>query len=211
MRTPLGHPSPPQRKEANMPLVPLLDGTEFSEADQATLAAGEKAYGKVLNTWAAIGHSPGLFAAYLPFLRQVNGPGELETRIKELTAIRVAVLTHCRYTSSHRATAALANGATEHDLVSIAQGDYDGFTERERVALRLTDEMTTGLPSISRQQSATGISTELREAASNAFSPRELVELTMSISVWNALSRFHRVMDFDLDMPEPPPAVEAAL
>ena len=30
----------------------------------------------------------------------------------------------------------------------------------------------------------------------------------MSISVWNALSRFHRVMEFDLDAREPPPAVE---
>jgi AhpD family alkylhydroperoxidase len=195
----------------DMPLVPLLDGSEFAESDQDTLAAGEKAYGKVLNTWAAIGNSPGLFATYLPFLRQVNGPGELETRIKELTAMRVAVLTHCRYTSSHRATAALANGATEQELASIAGGEYDGFTERERVALRLADEMTTGLPSISRQQSATGISAELRDAATEVFSPRELVELTMSISVWNALSRFHRVMEFDLDMPEPPPAVESLI
>jgi AhpD family alkylhydroperoxidase len=195
----------------DMPLVPLLDGVEFAESDQGALAAGEKAYGKVLNTWAAIGNSPGLFAAYLPFLRQVNGPGELETRIKELTAVRVAVLTHCRYTSSHRATAALANGASERELASIADGEYDGFTERERTALRLADEMTTGLPSVSRKQSATGISAELRDAATEVFSPRELVELTMSISVWNALSRFHRVMDFDLDMPEPPPAVESAL
>ena len=125
--------------------------------------------------------------------------------------MRVAVLTHCRYTSSHRATAALANGATEQELASIARGAYDGFTERERVALRLADEMTTGLPSISRQQSATGISAQLRDAATEVFSPRELVELTMSIGVWNALSRFHRVMDFDLDMPDAPPAVESAL
>ncbi|MDT5046035.1 MAG: hypothetical protein QOG75_1888, partial [Mycobacterium sp.] len=50
-----------------MSLVPLLAGSEFDEVDQGVLAAGEKAYGKVLNTWAAIGNSPGLFAVYLPF------------------------------------------------------------------------------------------------------------------------------------------------
>lgn len=33
----------------------------------------------------------------------------------------------------------------------------------------------------------------------------------MSVSVWNALSRFHRVMLFDLDMPEAPEAVAARL
>jgi AhpD family alkylhydroperoxidase len=194
-----------------MSLVPLLAGSEFDEADQDVLAAGEKAYGKVLNTWAAIGNSPGLFAVYLPFLRQINGSGLLETRIKELTALRVAVLNHCRYTTSHRYTAASANGATETDLTAVAQGDYREFTDRERIALQLADEMTTGLPVRTRDQSPAGIPVQLRDSAKEVFDPRELVELTMSISVWNALSRFHRVMEFDLDMPEPPPAVESVI
>ncbi|MEN4476911.1 carboxymuconolactone decarboxylase family protein [Mycolicibacterium cosmeticum] len=194
-----------------MALVPLLAGSEFSEVDRDVLAAGEKAYGKVLNTWAAIGHSPGLFAAYLPFLRQVNGPGQLETRIKELTALRIAVLNHCSYTTSHRSTAALANGATEQELAAIARGEFSDFTERERLALLLADEMTRDLPRLSREQSATGTSDFVRDAAKEVFDPRELVELTMSIGLWNALSRFHRVMDFDLDMPEAPPAIQAAL
>jgi AhpD family alkylhydroperoxidase len=195
----------------NMSLVPLLAGSEFDEVDRGVLAAGEKAYGKVLNTWAAIGNSPGLFAVYLPFLRQVNGAGLLETRIKELSALRVAVLNHCRYTTSHRYTAASANGATETDLAAVARGDYSGFTDRERIALQLAEEMTTELPVRTREQSPTGISAQLRDAARELFDPRELVELTMSISVWNALSRFHRVMEFDLDMPEPPPAVESVI
>jgi AhpD family alkylhydroperoxidase len=194
-----------------MTLVPLLDGSEFDAADQDTLAAGQKAYGKVLNTWAAIGNSPGLFAAYLPFLRQVNGPGRLEGRIKELTAVRVAVLNHCRYTASHRCTAASANGATEADLASVARGEYGQFTEREQLALRLTDEMTTELPGRDRQHSASGLLNQLREDLQQHFDPAELVELTMSISVWNALARFHRVMDFDLDMREAPASVASTL
>jgi hypothetical protein len=32
----------------------------------------------------------------------------------------------------------------------------------------------------------------------------------MSVSLWNALARFHRVMDFELDMPAPPPALDPA-
>lgn len=194
-----------------MALVPLLSGSEFDETDRFALAGGEKAYGQVLNTWAAIGNSPGLFAVYLPFLRQINGPGLLETRIKELTALRVAILNHCRYTTSHRCTAALTNGATEDELAAIARGDYSDFMKRERVALELADEMTTGLPTRTREQNRTGISTTVRDEAKVVFEPRELVELTMSISVWNALARFHRVMDFELDMPEPPLEVESAI
>jgi len=40
------------------------------------------------------------------------------------------------------------------------------------------------------------------------FSDVEILELTMSISVWNALARFHRVMGFELDMSEAPEGVK---
>jgi AhpD family alkylhydroperoxidase len=194
-----------------MALVPLLQSTEFAEADQATLAAGQQAYGKVLNTWAAIGQSPGLFAAYLPFLRQVNAPGELEVRIKELVAVRVAVLNHCLYTASHRCTSAQRNGITEDELIAIARGDFGSFDARERLALELADAMTTAVPATPRSDSASGVPQALLDRAATTLAPGELVELTMSVSVWNALSRFHRVMAFDLDMPEPPAEVAALL
>lgn len=178
-----------------MSLVPLLTEGDFAEVDRPALEAGVGAYGQVLNTWAAIGHSPGLFSTYLPFLKQLNGPGALEVRVKELTAVRVAVLNQCAYTSSHRCSSALAKGITVEELAAVASGDLDRFTERERVALVLAEEMTVKL------------ATTDTEEAHRAFEPDELVELVMCISVWNALSRFHRVMAFELDMPEAPAAV----
>ena len=57
----------------------------------------------------------------------------------------------------------------------------------------------------------TGVDAELLTEVRDAFNPRELVELVMSVGLWNALSRFHRVMDFDLDLGEPPAAVDAAV
>lgn len=191
-----------------MSLVPLLKSDEFAEADQAPLAAGEKAYGKILNTWAAIGNSPGLFAVYLPFLKQINGPGALDDRIKDLAAVRVAILNHCRYTASHRCASAQAKGVTADQLAAIASGDFEGFDDRERLALQLASELTVAVPTVPREQSLSGISSEVRRDAERLFGPAELVELAMSISMWNALSRFHRVMEFDLDMPEPPPGVD---
>ncbi|GAY07692.1 carboxymuconolactone decarboxylase family protein [Pseudonocardia sp. N23] len=194
-----------------MPLVPLLTADEFSTVDRPTLTAGVDAYGQVLNTWAAIGNSPGLFAAYLPFLKQVNGPGALEVRVKELAAVRVAVLNHCRYTASHRCTSALAKGVSLAELAAVAGGELDGFTERERIALVLAEEITLSVPLLSTDSSLTGVTPGLRDEAHRLFEPAELVELVMSISVWNALSRFHRVMLFDLDMPGAPEPVAALL
>jgi alkylhydroperoxidase family enzyme len=43
------------------------------------------------------------------------------------------------------------------------------------------------------------------------FGDAEIVELAMSVSMWNLLSRFLRVMDFELDMEPPPPELEAAI
>lgn len=194
-----------------MSLVPLLTSAQFSPDDQPALTQAVEAYGEVLNTWAGIGNSPGLLATYLPFLRRLNGPGALEVRIKNLVAVRVAVLNHCRYTASHRCTSSLAGGVTEEELAAVADGDFEDFTAQERLALRLADEMTVALPNVPVGDGPTGVPSSLRDEAQRTFSPAALVELVMCISMWNALSRFHRVMDFELDMPKPPAAVEARL
>ncbi|MEU4097854.1 carboxymuconolactone decarboxylase family protein [Streptomyces sp. NPDC026673] len=194
-----------------MSLVPLLASAEFSSVDQPALAQGLSAYGDVLNTWAGIGNSPGLLAAYLPFLRQVNGPGALGGRVKELVAVRVAVLNHCRYTTSHRCASALAKGVSADELAAVAGGEVEGFTKQEQLALRLAEEMTVALPTVPVESGLTGVSADVRDDAQRVFDAAQLVELVMCISLWNALARFHRVMDFELDMPEPPAAVAARL
>jgi AhpD family alkylhydroperoxidase len=194
-----------------MSLVPLLTSGQFSPADEPALAQGVNAYGQVLNTWAAIGNSAGMLASYLPFLRQLNGPSALEQRVKELTAVRVAVLNHCRYTTSHRCMSALAKGVGVDELTAVANGEVEGFTEQERLALQLAEEMTVSLPTVPVEAGLTGVSTGLRADVQRVFDPAELVELVMCISIWNALSRFHRVMAFDMDMPAAPASVEAQL
>ncbi|AVH55126.1 MULTISPECIES: carboxymuconolactone decarboxylase family protein [Streptomyces] len=194
-----------------MSLVPILTSDQFSSVDQPALAQGVKAYGEVLNTWAGIGNSPGLLAKYLPFLGQLNGPGALEGRVKDLVAVRVAVLNHCRYTASHRCTSALAKGVEVDELAAVASGKLEGFTEQEQLALQLAEEMTVMLPTVPADDGLTGVSASVRDDVQRVFDAAQLVELVMCISMWNALSRFHRVMAFELDMPKPPAPVEAQL
>src|SRR5690242_12153791 len=110
-----------------MPLVPLINPDDIDEADRPTMAAGEAAYGKQLNTWRAIAQRPGMFAAYLPFIKSVAGPGTVSGRIKDLTAIYVNVLNHCRYSTSHRCASAAAQSIPEADIVAAASGDHDSF------------------------------------------------------------------------------------
>ncbi|MGW2047691.1 carboxymuconolactone decarboxylase family protein [Streptomyces sp. NPDC001858] len=194
-----------------MTLVPLLSSEQFSEADQPALQQAVNTYGEVLNTWAGIGNSPGLLSTYLPFLGRLNGAGALDGRLKDLLAVRIAVLNHCRYTASHRCTSALAKGVQVDELAAVADGELKGFDERERLALQLAEEMTLDLPKISVADGPTGVSTSVRDEVQRMFSAAELVELVMCISMWNALSRYHRVMAYELDMPAPPAPVDARI
>src|SRR3546814_13862794 len=121
-----------------MSLVPLLSEDLLAQVDQAALSRGKGAYGRVLNTWAAIGNSEGLFSAYLPFVVQVNANSSVG-RIKEPLGVRVAVLNHCRYTASPRCASAISKGIAVADFVADALGDWSRFDERVHMYLQFAD------------------------------------------------------------------------
>lgn len=188
-----------------MALVPLLERDQVAPEVQAIYDAGASRYGRVLHTWQAIAHRPDILAAYFPYLKAVAGPGVVQQRIKELTAVEVSLLNHCRYSCSHRVTAARAAGVSDDELRALAEGRYTDFSPREQAALDLAREMTLGPPAATRKEYPAGVPAAVLERASLEFNTAELVDLTMNISLWNALTRFHRVMQFGDDM-EPPPA-----
>jgi AhpD family alkylhydroperoxidase len=192
-------------------LVPLPEKENMDPADLPAIETGLAAFGHLLHTWQAVATVPGLFSKYFPFLRTITGPGALDQRVKEITAVQVAILNHCRYTVSHRCFSAQGKGVTEAELVKIAASDLQSFSPTERLALEFTRAVTLDVPVVTAAESATGVDEVLRERVKAAFEPEQLVELLMSISVWNAIARFHRVLDLDLDLPEAPAEVSALL
>jgi AhpD family alkylhydroperoxidase len=193
-----------------MAWVELL-GIEDVEGTAREMAeSGQAQYGQVLNTWAAILNRPEMFAAYLPFLRSVAGPGTLDPKLKDMSAFLVGVLNNCRYTVSHRAASAQRNGVDEATLLAVASGQWSDFDNTTRAVLRFTEELTT-LPSVvSYNDSPLVVDQATLDELASALTDAQRVELTMSVSVWNALARFHRVMGFELDMPEPPHGTDPA-
>lgn len=194
-----------------MALVPLPEKENMDPADLPAIETGLAAFGHMLYTWQAVSNVPGLFSKYFPFLRTLTGPGALDQRIKEITAVQVAILNHCRYTVSHRCFSAQGKGVTEEELVKIAANDLQSFSDKERLALEFTRAVTLDIPATTAAESATGIDETLRERVKEAFEPEQLVELLMSIGLWNSITRFHRVLDLDLDLPEAPAEVDALL
>lgn len=185
-----------------------IDDVDGSAREMAE--SGQAQYGQVLNTWAAILNRPEIFAAYLPFLRAVAGPGTLDPKLKDISAFLVGVLNNCRYTVSHRAASAQRNGVDAADLARAASHDWSAFDATTRSVLEFTEQLTINPPVTPYTAQPQAVDPEIRAALKSALTDAQIVELTMSVSVWNALARFHRVMGFDLDMPEPPLGTDPA-
>ena len=194
-----------------MPLVRLVPDEDVDDSIRAMLEAGRAQYGTVLNTWRVLANRPPVFAAYLPYLRSIAGPGALEQRIKELVAVRTVLLLHCRYSVSHRLKSARAVGISEEELTRLGHGDFSAFSSREQLALRLADELTLRTHERPHRVQAQVADPDLLADLRREFDDASLVDLALNISLWNALARFHRVMGLGLDMPAPPPAIEAEL
>lgn len=201
------------REGTPVPLVRMLEREEVPPNTQRTFDAGIKLHGKTLDAWRVIAHNPAIFEAYLPFLQAVFAEGALDARTKHLISVRVTLLNHCRYSLSHGVSAARDHGILDKDLVALARLDEnrDQFTERELAALDFTDELTTRVDDVSADDEPTGVTTDTLARVQEMFSDPELVELAMSVSLWNLLTRFLRVMDLDLDMQEAPPEMEAVI
>ncbi len=191
--------------------VRLLDLDDLSGPARKVAESGQEQYGQLLHTWRALFHRPEIFAAYLPFLRSVAGPGEVPGRLKDLGALVIAARLGCRYTLSHRATSAARNGVAEAEVVAAVSGDWQDFDAVTTAVLRFAVELTEAPGRLSWAERPTAIDPQLREELSRHFTEAQLVELALSHSAWNALARFHRVMGLELDMPAPPPAIDPAI
>jgi AhpD family alkylhydroperoxidase len=193
------------------PLVGLVSKEDAPPEVRAVYDQAEPVYGRLLHTWQALAQRPEIFTAYLPYLRSIIGPGELEQRIKELVEVRTVVLNRCLYSTSHRVRSARAAGVPEEDIVAVARGELDGFDSRERVALELAYELTVRSASVPYADVPQLVSGEMLARVRAEFTEPQIVELVATIGLWNALARFHRVMGFELDMDAPPDAVIAEL
>jgi AhpD family alkylhydroperoxidase len=194
-----------------VPLVRLLSKEEAAPEAREMLDSGEQQYGMLLGTWRAMANRPEIFAAYLPFLRAVAGPAELEQRLKDLSALKTAMVNRCRYTVSHRLRAAKAVGVTDAEAVALARDELDGFSGDERLAIELTRQLTLAPADTPWSETPTAVDPVLLEQLRRRFSDAQLVELTISIAVWNMLARFHRAMGLELDMPAAPEEIERHL
>lgn len=124
--------------------MPRLSILAKEQADPSVLAdfeAFEKARGKVPNLFATIARRPGFMRSVASLLRETMSPGEVSGRLKELTALRVSRLNACEYCIASHTKLAREAGASEDDLLAVADPGCASLSPAESAALRFADAM----------------------------------------------------------------------
>lgn len=144
-----------------------------------------------LNIFRLVANAETAFRPFLRFGGALLSQGELDAKLRELAILRVAEKTGARYEWVQHAQIALAVGATEEQVAALERGDADAdvFDSKEQLVLRFATEVIDDV----------GASEATFAAAREQFSPRELMELTLSIGYYMAVARVMLTFDIDLD------------
>jgi alkylhydroperoxidase family enzyme len=141
-----------------------------------------------------VAHAETAFRPWLRFGGALLQSAELDARLRELAILQVSRLTPgAEYEWVQHVPIALAVGCTQDQVDALEADDTeaDCFSDDERLVLRFTSEVVTD----AAPADATW------EAASGRFSPREIIELLLTIGQYMMLGRVMATTRLDIDGP----------
>lgn len=112
----------------------------------------------------------------------LDGAVELDSALRDLVSLRASILNGCAYCVDMHTLDARARGESEQRLFAVAAWqEAPFFSERERAALALTDDVTL--------VADTHVPREVYEVAARHFQDAELAQLIWAIVTINAWNR----------------------
>jgi alkylhydroperoxidase family enzyme len=147
-----------------------------------------------LNVFRMLAHAETAFVPWLRFGGALLGAAELDAHLRELAILRVARMTPgADYEWVQHVPILLAAGGTDAEVAALAAGELDAecFGEDGRLVLAFTTEVV--------RDAAPAEATWAR--ASRRFSPRELIELLLTIGQYMMVGRVMATTRLDIDGP----------
>ena len=172
-----------------MARLPYLDPATAPDGVREALAAAP-----LLNVFRMVAHAETAFRPWLRFGGALLRSAALDARLRELAILWVARLTPgAEYEWVQHVPIALAVGCTQDQVDALAADDATAacFAEDDRLVLRFTTEVVAD----ATPSDATWA------AASARFSPRELIELLLTIGQYMMLARVMATTRIDIDEP----------
>lgn len=146
--------------------------------------------GQVANLFRMLLNSPPVCEGWIHMGSAVRFRAILDGAVKELAICRIAIMNGADYEFHAHAPFALKDGATQRQLDDLSTWrESDAYTPAQRVALELTESMTTNLDA----------DDELFAEVRKHFNERETLELVTTIGFYNMVSRVLRTMRVDIE------------
>lgn len=144
------------------------------------------------NLFLVLGRNRRLFRGWLHFASRLMPGGSLPRRETELVILRVAQLTGCIYELEHHRRLADRAGLGPADVERVADGpEVEGWTERERILLTVTDELHT----------QGDLSDETWDALVGSVDPTVAIEVVMLVAHYEMLATIITTLRIPLDEP----------
>jgi alkylhydroperoxidase family enzyme len=146
-----------------------------------------------LNLFRMAAHAPSALRPLLRLGGALLGEAELDARLRELAILRVASLSRAEYEWIQHVAIAEAVGVRAEQIAAVQAGETgaDCLDEAERLVLAFTTEVVRDV----------GASQATFDRAAALLSPREIVELTLTVGYYMMVARLMETTQLDLDPP----------
>jgi len=174
-----------------MARIPYIDPETAPAELQETIALIRRERGgNVSNLFRMLLNSPPIAEGWIHMGSAVRFRGTLDGAIRELAICRVALTNGADYEFQAHAPFAIKDGATQAQIDALRDWrGSDVYTPAQRVALELSDSMTSQL------DADDALFSSVREH----FNERDTLELVTTIGFYNMVSRVLRTMRVDLE------------
>jgi 4-carboxymuconolactone decarboxylase len=145
-----------------------------------------------LNIFRMLAHAETAFRPFLRFGGAILGELQLDPKLRELAILRVAVQAGAEYEWVQHAAIALTVGVTDEQIEAVRAGAIDraqSLSEIEQAVLRFTAEVVEN-PRVSDETFA---------AVCDSLSPREIVELLLTVGEYLMLARVMTTLELEID------------
>jgi uncharacterized peroxidase-related enzyme len=147
--------------------------------------------GKPGNVQKALAHRPEMLKHFLSFYASVGR--SLDRKLYEEIYLRVSFINGCRYCTQHHVASSKRVGLTAENWAALKNGNYSGFSEKDRVALNYIEKLTRA-----PHQIAESDFDELKKH----FSDAEIVDIHMLAGLANLTNRLTDPLGLDIEFPE---------
>lgn len=168
-------------KDYTVPRLPYITDADPRANTPTARAVRERRGGSLLNLDRELLYSEPLTAGWNTFLGVLRQHCSLDSLLRELAIVRVAILTRASYEYTQHAKVALQCGATQAQIDALADWqDATVFDAVQRAVLAYTDAMTLHVQ----------VPDEVFKAVHQHLDEQALVELTATIGGYNMVARF---------------------